>query len=115
MIVCVIFVLDQITKNWAVSNFSYAEPNDFLPFFNFTLLYNYGAAFRFLSDAGGWQCWFLTFLAAAASIVLVVWIFRLERTIKLELFALSFVLGVAIGILCVRFLLGYVVDFLYWF
>lgn len=115
LMVGVIFVLDQITKNWAVSSFSYAEPNSFLPFFNFTLLYNYGAAFSFLSDAGGWQRWFFASLATAVSILLVVWILRLERTKKLELFALTFILGGAIGNLYDRILLGYVVDFVDWF
>jgi signal peptidase II len=115
LVVAVIFVLDQITKNWAVSDLSYAEPNDFLPFFNFTLLYNYGAAFSFLSDAGGWQRWFFTIVAMAVSVLLVVWIMRLERTKKLELIALTFILGGALGNLYDRVLLGYVVDFIDWF
>jgi signal peptidase II len=115
LVVVVIFVLDQITKNWAVSGLSYSEPNDFLPFFNFTLLYNYGAAFSFLSDAGGWQRWFFASLAFAISSLLVVWIIRLERTKKLELSALTFVLGGALGNLYDRVLLGYVVDFIDWF
>jgi signal peptidase II len=115
LVVVVIFVLDQITKSWAVSGLNYSEPNDFLPFFNFTLLYNYGAAFSFLSDAGGWQRWFFASLAFAISILLVVWIIRLERTKKLELSALTFVLGGALGNLYDRVLLGYVVDFIDWF
>ncbi len=115
LVVAVIFVLDQITKNWAVSSLHYAEPNDFLPFFNFTLLYNYGAAFSFLNDAGGWQRWFFTIVAIAVSTLLVVWMIRLERTKRLELIALTLVLGGALGNLYDRILLGYVVDFIDWF
>lgn len=111
----IIFVLDQISKNWAVSGLVYSEVNEFLPFFNFTLLHNYGAAFSFLNDAGGWQRWFFTIVATTISIVLVVWIIRLERTKKIELFGLAFVLGGAVGNLYDRVLLGYVVDFIDWF
>ena len=35
-----------------------------------TLAHNYGAAFSFLSDAGGWQRWFFTALASVVSGVL---------------------------------------------
>jgi signal peptidase II len=115
LVVVTILVLDQITKNWAVSGLSYSEPSSFLPFFNFTLLYNYGAAFSFLSDAGGWQRWFFATLAFSISILLVVWIIRLERTKKLELIGLTFVLGGALGNLYDRVSLGYVVDFVDWF
>ncbi len=111
----IIFVLDQISKSWAAAGLDYSEPNEFLPFFNFTLLYNYGAAFSFLNDAGGWQRWFFTIVAFIISIILVVWIIRLERTKKVELFGLAFVLGGALGNLYDRVLLGYVVDFIDWF
>lgn len=111
----VILVLDQITKAWAAGSLVYAEPNAFLPFFNFTLLHNYGAAFSFLSDAGGWQRWFFGFIALAVSLFLVVWIAKLETKKKIELAGLSFILGGAIGNLYDRITLGYVIDFIDWF
>ncbi len=110
-----ILVVDQLTKNWAVSSLVYSEPSGFLPFFNFTLLYNYGAAFSFLDDAGGWQRWFFGVVAFFVSLLLLVWIVRLERNKKVELFGLAFILGGAIGNLYDRVLLGYVVDFIDWF
>ncbi len=114
-LVVLVFVIDQVTKSWATSMLALGQPQPFLPFFNFTLLHNYGAAFSFLSDAGGWQWWFFTSVALAVSVFLVVWIAKIERTKKIELAGLSFILGGAIGNLCDRVLLGYVVDFVDWF
>ena len=48
-------ILDQITKITANTQLEIHEQNPVMPFFNFTLMYNHGAAFSFLSDAGGWQ------------------------------------------------------------
>lgn len=115
IVALVVFLIDQLTKSWAVSSLNYSEPSSFLPFFNFTLLYNYGAAFSFLSDAGGWQRWFFGGVAAAISMLLLVWIARLDRYKKIELSALAFILGGAIGNLYDRVWLGYVVDFIDWF
>lgn len=114
-IAIVVFVLDQLTKNWAAGALEYSEPQAFLPFFNFTLLHNYGAAFSFLSDAGGWQRWFFGVIAFAVSAFLVVWIIKLDRSKKIELAGLAFVLGGALGNLYDRIVLGYVIDFVDWF
>ena len=76
-----------------------------------TLAHNYGAAFSFLSDAGGWQRWFFTVLASAVSLALLVWLLRLPREEWLTGLGLSLILGGAIGNLIDRIQLGYVVDF----
>lgn len=108
----VVIALDQITKNVAVSALVYGDPVVVSSFFNFTLAHNYGAAFSFLSDAGGWQRWFFTAIALLVSAVLLVWINRLERSKRWEAFALALVLGGALGNLYDRATLGYVVDFI---
>lgn len=108
----VVIVLDQISKQWASAVLTYGEPLAFTSFFNFTLLHNPGAAFSFLSDAGGWQRWFFTAVASIVSVVLVVWIARSAASKKLEAFALAMILGGAIGNLYDRVLLGHVVDFI---
>jgi len=110
-----IIVLDQISKLWISSHFTYGESIHVTDFFNLVLWHNSGAAFGFLSDAGSWQRWFFTVIAVAASI----WIVRLLRQHAQEtLFclALALVLGGAIGNLIDRVAYGYVVDFLdfYW-
>lgn len=107
-----IVVLDQLTKGWAESALSYAQPVTILPVLDFTLLYNTGAAFSFLSEAGGWQRWFFTVLSTVVSVVLAVWIARLGNSQRLLAFAIGCILGGAIGNLWDRVALGHVVDFI---
>ncbi len=78
----VAIILDQWTKWIAVSNLNYADPVPVLPFLNWTLLHNYGAAFSFLSDAGGWQRYFFTSLAGLVSVIFVFWLMRMPKTCK---------------------------------
>ena len=63
-----VIILDQASKQSAVNLLAPHDPHAFLPFFNFTLTFNKGAAFSFLSTAGGWQRWFFTALAIGVSI-----------------------------------------------
>ena len=108
----VALVLDQLTKWLATDLLDYANPVVLTSFFNFTLLHNTGAAFSFLSDAGGWQRWMFGLVALVVSGVLVVWIARLPKHKLWEGCALGLVLGGALGNLLDRALLGYVVDFI---
>lgn len=105
-------VLDQVTKLWALADLTLYRPHQVLPFFNFTLAYNQGAAFSFLAAEGGWQRWFLALLAVVVSIVILVWLLRLKPGETLQAAGLSLVLGGAIGNLIDRLAYGYVVDFL---
>lgn len=103
---------DMETKSWASEVLTLYRPREILPWLNMTLAHNYGAAFSFLSDAGGWQRWFFTILASIVSLVLIVWVLRLPRRQWLTGLALSLVIGGAIGNLVDRVQLGYVVDFI---
>lgn len=107
-----VIVLDQISKHWVNAALTYNETVTFTSFFNFTLRYNPGAAFSFLSDAGGWQRWFFTSVAIIVSVVLVVWIARVAAEKKREAFGLTMILGGAIGNVYDRITLGHVVDFI---
>ena len=109
----VAIVLDQWTKSIASTNLNYAEPVPVLPFLNWTLLHNYGAAFSFLSDAGGWQRYFFTSLAGLVSVIFVFWLMRMPKTVKVLPIAVALILGGAIGNLIDRTSLGYVVDFIH--
>ena len=81
------------------------------PGFNLSLAFNQGAAFSFLSAAGGWQRWFLGGIAVIMSAVLFVWLYRSrDESFRLKL-ALALILGGALGNLWDRIYLGYVVDF----
>lgn len=107
-----VLLLDQYSKLWIVERFSYGDIESLSGFFNLVRVHNYGAAFSFLSDAGGWQRWAFSLLAAVISIVIVVWIARLPTQSKMEGLALALILGGALGNLYDRLTLGYVVDFL---
>lgn len=107
-----VIVLDQITKYMASSLLSYYKPVAVMPLFNFTLLHNTGAAFSFLDDAGGWQRWFFTLIAAGVSVFLVLWLRRLTTQEKVQAISLALILGGALGNVIDRVRFGYVVDFL---
>lgn len=108
-----VLVLDQLTKQIVIANMQLFESITLLPVFNLTYVRNHGAAFSFLSDAGGWQRWFFTAIAVVISVLLAVWLARNNKTqLKLNL-ALSLVLAGAIGNLIDRTLYGYVIDFLH--
>ena len=108
----VVIILDQITKYVANAQLVYAEPLPVLPSFNLTLLYNRGAAFSFLSDAGGWQRWVFVTISFLAAILLTVWLRKLKSEQWALALALSLVIGGAVGNLVDRLWLGYVIDFI---
>ncbi|APR71261.1 MULTISPECIES: signal peptidase II [Acinetobacter] len=80
---------------------------------DWTLAYNHGAAFSFLSDAGGWQRYLLTGLAGIFSLIFIFWLMRIPKKLVILPIAISLILGGAIGNLINRMVLGYVVDFIH--
>lgn len=111
----VLIVLDQLTKLYFDGSLRYGQRIAVLPFFDFTLLYNPGAAFSFLAQADGWQRWFFTVLGLCASAFIVVMMHK-SRSNKRLMFALTLILGGALGNVIDRIAYGHVVDFLlfYW-
>ncbi len=109
-----VVVLDQISKYWIVLAFDEFEVLTVWPVFNLTLVYNTGAAFSFLADAGGWQRGFLISVSVIVTVVMLVWLSRLSPHERLSGWGLAFVIGGAIGNLIDRVVLGKVVDFLQW-
>lgn len=107
-----VFVLDQLSKHWIVANLEPYQAIQYSPFFNLTHVYNYGAAFSFLSDAGGWQRWFFTLIALGVSGLLLWWLKESTRQQVLLPVAFSLILGGALGNVYDRMLHGYVIDFL---
>ncbi len=107
-----VVVIDQVTKLQIVAHFQPYERLSVIDgYFNLILAFNTGAAFSFLSDAGGWQRWFLSGLALVVVVVLVVWLARLKPGEGWTGLALSLVVGGAVGNLIDRVRLGHVVDF----
>ncbi|GAB2894323.1 signal peptidase II [Microbulbifer echini] len=109
----VVVGLDVATKVWAVDEFMRGPAMQIIPgFLQFTYAENYGAAFSFLADAGGWQRWFFGVIALGFSIVVTIWLWRLPSLKRWEPCALALILGGALGNLWDRILLGYVRDFI---
>jgi len=108
----IIIILDQITKIVAAQELMLGESLPVFSWLNITLLHNTGAAFSFLSDAGGWQRLFFIVLASVVSLFILFWMYSLSEKKKWLFFALAFVLGGALGNLWDRVTLGYVIDFI---
>ncbi|MEI7993762.1 MAG: signal peptidase II [Methylococcaceae bacterium] len=107
-----VIFLDQVSKLAIAGSMQLYQSIPVMPFFKLTYVHNTGAAFSFLSEAGGWQRWFFAALALVISGVIAVWLARLKHDETLLAVALSLVLGGAIGNLIDRLVYGYVIDFL---
>ncbi|MFM7049015.1 MAG: signal peptidase II [Polynucleobacter sp.] len=106
-----VLIADQITKWWAQMSLPMAQPIKVTDFLNWFLIYNPGAAFSFLSQAGGWQRWFFTVIGIVAAIV-IIWLLQKNTHDRPFCLALSLILGGAIGNVIDRLLYGAVVDFI---
>jgi len=110
-------ILDQLTKKIAEAELLLHKPIAIFPSFNFTLMYNKGAAFSFLSEADGWQRIFFVALSTIISIFLFFWLKQItsddkQKNNQLLQIAIALILGGAIGNLIDRAMTGAVVDFI---
>ena len=110
-IALVILLADQFTKVLIIGSFELGDSQTVTSFFNLVRVHNSGAAFSFLSSASGWQRWFFTAIGVGAA-GFIVWLLRSHPNQRLFCFALTLVLGGAIGNVIDRVLWGYVIDFL---
>jgi signal peptidase II len=112
----VVIVLDQLTKLWVLNSL---PEHTAIPViegvWNWYRTYNTGAAFSFLSDAGGWQKYFFVVLALAISSLLGYWLTRTRRGDWKNALPYSLVIGGALGNVIDRLLHGHVVDFIQWY
>ena len=107
----VVILADQVTKTLIIGAFQHGDVRPVTDWFNLVRAHNTGAAFSFLAGASGWQRWFFISLGLAAS-GFIVWMMRSHPTQKLFCFAVSMIMGGALGNVVDRLLHGYVVDFL---
>lgn len=104
-------ILDQFTKYLILANYPLHHSERVTSFFNVVYVRNYGAAFSFLSGAGGWQRWFFTAVGLLASFF-IFWMLKKNPAQKLFCFALACILGGALGNVLDRLQYGFVVDML---
>jgi signal peptidase II len=108
-----IIVLDQGTKALIQSSLRLYQVIQLLPVLDLTRIYNRGAAFSFLGDASGWQRWMFAALAAIVSLLLVLWLRRMDARARLLATGAALILGGALGNLIDRLRLGRVIDFVW--
>lgn len=107
-----VLLIDQVSKHYITLNWRYHELKEVLPFLNIYLDYNRGAAFSFLTELPNLAFWLFSSVAVIMSIVLTVWMYRLERQYIWLSVSLAFILGGAIGNLIDRIRFGHVIDFI---
>jgi len=106
-----VVVLDQLSKTLILGSFQLNDSRTITSWFNLVRVHNTGAAFSFLAGASGWQRWFFVGLGTAAS-AFIVWMLKKHPGQKLFCFAVTMIMGGAIGNVVDRLLHGYVVDFI---
>jgi len=112
----VVIGLDQWSKAWVLSSLPEFEPVPVIDgFWNWYRTYNTGAAFSFLSNAGGWQQWFFIAMAVMISTVLIIFLCRTKQNDWRAALPYSLVIGGAIGNVIDRLIHGHVVDFIQWY
>lgn len=106
----IVFILDLLTKSWAVSALTFGVPKFIFPFFNLTLVGNPGISFSMLTADDKTGVWFLILLAMAIC-ALIIYVIQKEKD-TFSRVALAIVLGGAIGNIWDRIQYGFVIDFL---
>jgi signal peptidase II len=110
-IAVIVVLLDQVSKITMSRLLVYGQSEMITPYFNLVMVYNQGAAFSFLANSGGWQRWFFSGLAFVVSLA-IIWMLHKNATQRLFCWALTLILGGAVGNLIDRLLYGHVIDFL---
>ena len=115
LLALLVLVLAQWSQQWVLPSLPESTAIPVIDgFWNWYRTYNTGAAFSFLSDAGGWQKWFFTALAFGISGLLAVWLSRTPRHDWRTALPFALVIGGAIGNVIDRLLHGHVIDFIQW-
>lgn len=112
VLIIILAAIDQASKRIAEANLQFAEITPLIPMLNLRLVYNEGAAFSFLSQAGGWQRWFFVALAIGVCAYLFHWLRSLKSSERILAVSLSLIISGAIGNLIDRALFGKVTDFI---
>jgi signal peptidase II len=106
-----VVLLDQASKTLILGAFQLGDSRTVTSWFNLVRVHNTGAAFSFLAGAAGWQRWFFVALGTLAS-GFIVWMLKKHPEQKLFCFAVTMIMGGAIGNVVDRLIHGYVVDFI---
>jgi len=109
----IILILDWVSKYYVRHHMALFEVKRVTQFWNWTLVYNQGAAFNLLATGGEWSKLFFGFIALVVSMTLVYYLLN-KMYSGLTGLGLSFILGGALGNLVDRIGDGHVTDFIQW-
>ena len=112
LVTLTVLAFDQPLKNLILDSLVVGETVSVLPILNVTLIFNDGAAFSFLSTAGGWQRWLFIGIAASVSIIIIAQLLQQCIQRPWSKFAMAMILGGALGNLWDRLIYGMVIDFI---
>lgn len=108
-----IFMIDQVTKAWAVRRLRLGDDISIIPgFLNFAYAQNTGVAFSMLDDHGDTGRWGLSAVAFVAAALVLYFFWRTPRSDDRILGALALLLAGIVGNVTDRMRLGFVVDFI---
>ena len=110
-IAMIIVLLDQLSKITLSRMMVFGQSDTITSFFSLVMVYNRGAAFSFLADQPGWQRYFFAGVSLLASL-LIIWMLKRHSGQRLFCWAMTLILGGALGNLIDRIAYGYVIDFL---
>ncbi|MGY0160049.1 signal peptidase II [Edwardsiella tarda] len=109
-VVVAVLIVDLGSKQLILQHFMLGETLPLFPSLNLHYARNYGAAFSFLADSGGWQRWFFAAIAIAICLALLVMMYRNTASDRLNNIAYALIIGGALGNLFDRLWHGFVVD-----
>lgn len=108
-----IFMVDQVTKAWAVRTLRNGDDISVIPgFLNFAYAQNTGVAFSMLDDHGDAGRFGLSVVAFIAAGLVLYFFWRTPRTDDRVLGALALLLAGIVGNVTDRMRLGFVIDFI---
>lgn len=108
-----LFMVDQVTKAWAVRRLRFREPMSVIDgFLNFAYAQNTGVAFSMLDSHGDAGRWGLSIVAGIAGVLVLYFFWRTPRSDDRILGALTLLLAGIAGNVVDRVRLGFVVDFI---
>lgn len=109
-VVVAVLIVDLGSKQLILQHFMLGETLPLFPSLNLHYARNYGAAFSFLADRGGWQRWFFAAIAIAICLALLAMMYRNAASDRLNNIAYALIIGGALGNLFDRLWHGFVVD-----
>ncbi|UDG80829.1 Lipoprotein signal peptidase [Candidatus Hartigia pinicola] len=108
----VLLILDFGIKQFVINTMNLYENYPIMPSLNWIYIRNFGAAFSFLADEEGWQCWFFSGVSIVISIFLIIIMCRQSVEKWLTNIAYALIISGALGNLTDRLMYGFVIDYI---